>query len=59
MKTPEYWDAEFNKMVNEQETEIEDPYSERPHYCYDRTYAYDIREKRLEIIKKIQDDAHN
>ena len=57
MKTPEEWDIEFNALVEEIKWEVEDPYSERMTQCCERIYAYEIKNRRLEIIRKIQADA--
>jgi hypothetical protein len=57
MKTPEEWDKEFDIVVDELRWEVEDPYSERMTQCCERTYAYEIRDRRLEIIRKIQSDG--
>ena len=57
MKTADEWDGEFDVVVNEQRWEVEDLYSERMTQCCERTYAYEIKKRRLEIIRKIQTDA--
>ena len=59
MKTPEEWNKKFCEVINECRWETEDRYSERMNQHCETTYAYDIREERLEIIKQIQQDALN
>ena len=56
MKTPEEWDKEFSHIIHTETWDSEDPYSERE--CHNRidTYVYEIREERLKIIKKIQNE---
>ena len=57
MKTPEEWNQQFEKVISTLKWETEDPYSERPIRNYEHVFNYELREKRLEIIKQIQDDA--
>ena len=57
MKNAEEWDREFSVLVGEIKWEVEDRYSERMTQCCERTYAYEIKDRRLEIIRKIQADA--
>ena len=59
MKTPQEWDTLFNSIYFTEHWDTKDPYSEREYHHYKHTYNYEIKEKRLEIIKQIQLDVIN